>query len=166
MREGGAKVNLQRVGTRVYQQIWQLRKLKRFQKAGKQRGNTSWKRVLARKGKVRAYGIYAPVVDVSEIERVRYKNKFRAYVFLFFYFNSLNSPFLGFWVIQTGFWPVPFLTRRWNLCKSVDYFINVNFDIAVDMIQGESKPFTRFQLGKFFTNIRKYIYYEKTERFP
>ena len=48
--------------------------------------NTSWK--------VLAYGIYARVVDVSEIERVRYKNTFRAYVF-FFYFNSLNSRFLG-----------------------------------------------------------------------
>ena len=24
--------------------------------------------------------------------------------------NSLNSPFLGFWVIQTGYWPVPFST--------------------------------------------------------
>ena len=23
-------------------------------------------------------------------------------------FNSLTFPFLGFWVIQTGFWPVPF----------------------------------------------------------
>ena len=44
-------------------------------------------------------------------------------------------------------------------------FINVNFDIAVDMVQGESKPFTRFQLGKFFSNIRKYIYLKKLSDF-
>ena len=40
--------------------------------------------------------------------------------------NSLMSPFLGFWVIQTRYWPVPF------------------------SLDETSNPFSRFQLGKCF----------------
>ena len=35
-------------------------------------------------------------------------------------------------------------------CKLADYFIKINFNIVVDMKQGESKPFSRLQLGSFF----------------
>ena len=35
-------------------------------------------------------------------------------------------------------------------CKLVDYFIEVNFYIVADMKQGESKPFSRLQLERFF----------------
>ena len=38
------------------------------------------------------------------------------------------------------------LLARMNPCKSADYFIKVNFRIAVDMKQGESKPFSVFKI--------------------
>ena len=77
----------------------------------------------------------------------------------FFYFNSLNFRFLGSESFRQDI-------GQFHFSRADETFINVDFDIAVDMVQGESKPFTRFQLGKYFANIRKYIYYEKTERFP
>ena len=42
-------------------------------------------------------------------------------------------------------------------CKLVDYFIEVNFYIVADMKQGESKPFSRLQLERFFLIVIKNI---------
>ena len=93
----------------------------------------------------------------SEIQK-----QIRAYVF--FDFNSLNSPFLGFWVVQTGYWPVPFPTHGWNLCRSLDYNIKVNFHIVVAIMkQGQSSvSLESFLLEKIFvmknvSDFRKFV---------
>ena len=67
-------------------------------------------------------------------------------------FNSLNSSFLGFLVIQTGYWPVPFSSRFLHKAlRSADYIIKVNFHV-VDMDQSESFQSTdlNWECGFFF----------------
>ena len=51
-------------------------------------------------------------------------------------FNSLQSPILGFWLIPPQYWPAQF--SQMKPCKSVDYFIKVNFHVVVDRERGES----------------------------
>ena len=50
--------------------------------------------------------------------------------------------FLGFWIIQTGYWRIPFSWDKARIkpCKSADYFTS------------------RFQLGEFYIYIYIYIY--------
>ena len=48
-------------------------------------------------------------------------------------------------------------------CKLADYSIKVSFHIVVDMKQAESKPFTRFQLGKSYNYKIKFIMKNRTD---
>ena len=125
--------------------------------------------------------------------------RIRAYVFLDF--NSLNSPFLGFWVIHTGyrmFWNVHwtfqlsdysvFTFLRETLLyglnkfsfrmttsnsrskdavsKSVDYSIKVNFHCSSYEARRVQTIYQISTWKVLFFNIRKFIYYEKSGRFP
>ena len=58
--------------------------------------------------------------------------------------HSMKSPFLGFLVIQAGYWSVLFSSDE--ALQSAYYFIRVNFHGKVDMKQGESKTFLRYIL--------------------
>ena len=78
--------------------------------------------------------------------------------FFFFYFNSLNFRFLGSESFRQDI-------GQFHSSRADETFINVNFDIAVDMVQGESKPFTRFQLGKYFANIENIFIMKKLSDF-
>ena len=78
-------------------------------------------------------------------------------------FNSLNSSFLAFSVIQTGYWPVPFSSRFLHKAlRSADYIIKVNFHV-VDMDQSESFKSTDLNWERFF--FIKIIYLEESDRF-
>ena len=45
-----------------------------------------------------------------------------------FDFNSLKSPFLGFWIIQTGYWQVPFSSGDWP-CNLERFFFIKNVSV-------------------------------------
>ena len=45
-----------------------------------------------------------------------------------FDFNSLKSPFLGFWIIQTGYWQVPFSSGDWP-CNLARFFFIKNVSV-------------------------------------
>ena len=51
-------------------------------------------------------------------------------------FTSLGSPILGFWLIRQDIGQFNF--PQLKPCKSVDYFIKVNFHVVVDREQWES----------------------------
>ena len=45
---------------------------------------------------------------------------------IFFDFNSLKSPFLGLWVIQTGYWLVPFYWDKALQLEKCFFFKNIS----------------------------------------
>ena len=59
---------------------------------------------------------------------------------------------LELWVIQKGYWPVPFRSPRMKRCKLANYY---HYLLKCPKI-GKKKlfqPFTRFQLGMFYSVI-------------
>ena len=80
-------------------------------------------------------------------------------------FNSLKSVFLGFWVIQTGYWPVPFcankalqigglLLSKPKHLESLLRSLGSSCKILSKYIRSlyTTKPFTIFHLGKSFSS--------------
>ena len=62
-------------------------------------------------------------------------------------FNFLKSSFLGFWVIQTGYRPVPFSL---NEALQIGGFFSQGQFPGSGYGGSESKPFSRFQLESLF----------------
>ena len=74
---------------------------------------------------------------------------------MFCFFNSPGSfppPLsLELWVIQKGYWPVPFHSPRMKRCKLANYY---HYLLKCPKIGKKLfQPFTRFQLGMFYSVI-------------
>ena len=68
-----------------------------------------------------------------------------------FVFYPQGSLSLGLWVIQTGYWPGPFHFPRMKRCKLANYY---HYLLKCREIGKKlSQPYTRFQLGMFYSVI-------------